>query len=267
MTTDALTPVRGFLAGVGLLLRGFRVWATSPRLMLLGSIPGAITFVVFVGILIGLSFFVDDIAAGLTGFAREWDDGWLIALRVTVSIALVGAAGALLVVSFTAVTLLIGQPFFEAISREVEAALGGVPGEADLPWWASVRRGIVEGTRMLLIMAAVGLGLFVVGLVPVVGPVVAGVLGAFTGGWFLALELAAVPFERRGLGLAARRRAVRTQRAVSLGFGVGVFVMFLIPLGGVLGLPAAVAGGTLLARRALGADVTGGGAVAEPDPA
>jgi CysZ protein len=39
---------------------------------------------------------------------------------------------------------------------------------------------------------------------------------------------------------------------LALGFGVAVFCCFLIPLGAVFVMPAAVAGGTLLARRVLG---------------
>jgi CysZ protein len=35
---------------------------------------------------------------------------------------------------------------------------------------------------------------------------------------------------------------------LSLGFGVSVFLCFLIPFGAVLVMPAAVAGGTLLTR-------------------
>jgi CysZ protein len=42
---------------------------------------------------------------------------------------------------------------------------------------------------------------------------------------------------------------------MALGFGVAVFGCFLIPFGAVLLMPAAVAGGTLLARHALGLPV------------
>ena len=41
-------------------------------------------------------------------------------------------------------------------------------------------------------------------------------------------------------------------RALGLGFGSAVFACFLIPLGAVLVMPAAIAGATLLARRSLG---------------
>src|SRR5690606_4905820 len=91
--------------------------------------------------------------------------------------------------------------------------------------------------------------------IPVVGQTVVPVIGAAVGGWVLALELVGAAFSRRGLRLPDRRRALRADRPVALGFGVAVFCCFLIPLGAVLVMPAAVAGGTLLARRSLGVPI------------
>jgi CysZ protein len=45
---------------------------------------------------------------------------------------------------------------------------------------------------------------------------------------------------------------LRANRPLTLGFGVAVFLCFLIPLGAILLMPAAIAGATLLSRRALG---------------
>jgi CysZ protein len=75
------------------------------------------------------------------------------------------------------------------------------------------------------------------------------VLGAMVGGWVLALELTGVPFERRGLRFRHRRAMLRQRRAMALGFGMATFVSFLVPLGAVFAMPAAVAGATLLSRR------------------
>ena len=93
--------------------------------------------------------------------------------------------------------------------------------------------------------------LFAAGFIQVAGQTVVPVIGALTGGWFLALELVGIPFYRRGLRLPERRAALRRRRPLALGFGVAVFCCSLIPLGAVLIMPAAVAGGTLLAREAV----------------
>jgi len=113
-------------------------------------------------------------------------------------------------------------------------------------------RSLRDSGRLILTTLLIAIPLFVVGLIPIVGQVVAPVLGALVGGWFLALELTGVAFYRRGMGLKDRRRMLRTQRTTAIGFGVAIFLCFLIPLGGVLIMPAAVAGGTLLARKTFG---------------
>lgn len=244
--------VSGFLLGIRLLGRGFRVWVTSPRLMLIGAIPGLVTLVLFAAAVVLLAVNLENAATALTPFANGWDATFRSGLRLLVAVALISAETLLLVYLFTAVTLLIGQPFFEKISERVEESLGGVPSPVEVPFWPSIARGIGEALRVLAITVGIGLCLLVLGFIPVLGPICAAIVGALTGGWFLALELTTVPFERRGLRLNDRRRLLRAQRSTTLGFGVSVFVLFLLPLGALVTMPAAAAGATLLARRALG---------------
>jgi len=247
-----LGAVPGFAEGVRLLARGFRVWGTSPRLMLLGLVPSLITFAIITAVVVVLVLNLYTIATVITPFAEGWDAGWATALRVVVGLAVLGTAGLLLAYTFTVVTLAIGQPFFEAISKAVDDSLGGVTEAQETPFWRALWRGIGEALGILLLTILIGAGLFLLSLIPLVGTIIAATIGAFTGGWFLALELTVVPFERRGLHFADRRRMLGARRSVTLGFGVAVFLLFLIPLGAVVAMPAAVAGGTLLSRRALG---------------
>ncbi|PWC06122.1 EI24 domain-containing protein [Mycetocola zhujimingii] len=244
--------VSGFAMGIRLLGRGFRLWATSPRLMLIGAIPGLITLVLIVAAAVVLALNLENIATFVTPFAENWDEVYRTGVRILVMAALVGAGLMIFVYSYAAITLLIGQPFFERISERVEQSLGGVPHEVEAPILASIARGIGESIRILAVTIAIGLGLFLLGFVPVIGTLLAWLLGAVTGGWFLALELSTVAFERRGLALAQRRAALRAQRSTTLGFGVAVFLLFLVPFGALVTMPAAAAGATLLARRSLG---------------
>lgn len=244
--------VSGFAMGIRLLGRGFRLWVTSPRLMLIGAIPGLITLVLIVGAAVVLGFNLDNISTLLTPFAASWDEGYRTGLRIVVMAALAGVGLLVFVYSYTAITLLIGQPFFEKISERVELSLGGVPNEVEAPILTSLVRGIGESLRILLVTIAIGLGLFILGFIPLIGTLAAWTLGAITGGWFLALELSTVPFERRGIALKQRRAALAAQRSTTLGFGIAVFLLFLVPLGALVTMPAAAAGATLLARRSLG---------------
>jgi CysZ protein len=244
--------VKDFFAGVAILLRGFAIYGRSPGLVLLGLIPALITFILLVAAVGLLVYFIDDVASALTWFADGWNEAGRDLVRVIAGISVIGLSLLLAVVTFTSVTLAIGDPFYEKISEKVEDKLGGVPNAVELPWWRELRRGLGESIRLVAISAMIGIPLFVAGFLPVVGQTAVPVIGALVGGWFLAIELVGVPFARRGLRLADRRRTLRRNRPLAIGFGAATFACFLIPLGAVLVMPAAVAGGAVLARRILG---------------
>ncbi|MGN9766714.1 EI24 domain-containing protein [Micromonospora sp. SD12] len=255
-------PVTGaagrFFTGVGLLLRGLGLYVRSPGLMLLGVIPALISGALFATAFATLAYFVEDLAALVTPFADDWSTTSRSLVRVVAGLAFLGIGGLLAVVTFTAVTLVIGDPFYEKISERVEERLGGTPGAVDVPFWPSLRRSLADSVRLVGLSILFGIPLFAAGFIPVVGQTVVPVIGAAVGGWLLAVELVGAPFYRRGMRLPERRAHLKADRPTTLGFGVAVFVCFLIPLGAVLVMPAAVAGATLLARRSLGQSVTEG---------
>lgn len=244
--------VTAYLSGVRLLGRGLALYARSPGLLLLGIIPVLITALLFLVVLVALLIFLPDLAAAVTWFAADWSDSARQLVRLLAGIAILVLAFFLGVVTFTAVTLTIGDPFYERISSAVEQWCGGVTDEVEVGWWTSLRHSLGDSVRVVAITALVGVCLFAAGFLPLLGQTLVPVLAALVAGWFLAVELASVPFSRRGRRVRDRARALRRHRATALGFGSAVFLCFLIPGGAVLLMPAAVAGGTLLARRALG---------------
>lgn len=241
-----------FFSGVGLLGRGLGMWATSPRLMLLGAIPALIVAIVYTALVVLLILNIDDLAVWVTPFAGGWDDPWRTITRFAAAAALVGLALLLVVYTFAAITLAVGDPFYERIWQRVEQRLGNPP-SADEPFWPSLRRGVGNGLRLLATTALVGVGLFALGFIPLVGQTVVPVLGALFGGWFLAVELTGFAFDARRVSLRERRRMLRGHRATTLGFGVATYLLFLVPFAAVAVMPAAVVGATLLSRRALDA--------------
>ena len=241
------------LQGAKIAWQGLRTWGTSRRLMAWGLVPGALTMVAFgvgaVAIASQLTTWSGAIADALVS-----TEGWLNTLvQIVAGVAIIVGSVVLGIYTFAFVTLTVGQPFFERISRTVDEQLGFSGDESTEPWYRSLVRGLGELLRIALLTVPLALGLFVVGLLPVVGGLISFVLGVAFGGWFLALELTAYPFERRGiLTLSERRAELRRNRAMVVGFGAAVFMIFLIPLGPALFMPAAVSGATRLLHEGPG---------------
>jgi CysZ protein len=238
-------------AGVADLGRGFAVWGTSPRLMLLGAVPPLITGVIALALLVGLVLVVPVVAAALTGFADGWPPVLRDGLRLAIDLAIVALGGVVLVLAFTAATLTIGDPVYERIGRRVEDRLGDAPPEVHEPVLAGMLRALGEGTRLTALGVLVGLAAFLLGLIPVAGPALATATGILVGGRLLALELTGNAFAARGLRLADRRAAFRARPWRVIGFGAATAALFLIPFAPVVLMPAAVAGATILSRRIL----------------
>lgn len=237
----------GFGRGAGFLLRGLRLWRERPRLMLLGILPALVVGVVVLALLITLIFVADDLVGWATPFADDWDDAVRGLFRGALYLLVLAGASLLAIVTFTGLTLAVGDPFYEKIWKEVELSLGGDVPDHGVGWV----RGAVDGLVLVVLGVLTAVGVFVVGLLPVVGSVVGAVLGLVVAGRLLAGELVSRPLEARGMDRAARAALMRRHRGAMLGFGVCVQACFLVPLGGILVMPAAVAGATYLARAAL----------------
>jgi CysZ protein len=247
--------VRQVLQGAALLGRGLGLILRSPKLLGLGLVPAVISGLLYTAGLVVLIDFLPGLSRAVTWFADGWGEFWRDLMRVLGGAGLLGVAVLLGILTFTAVTLLIGDPFYERISELVEDRFGGVPGEVEVGFWRSLGRSLVDSLRLIGLSILVGVPLFVLGFLPLVGQTVIPVLGALIGGWLLAVELTGVPFQRRGKRLRHRRAELRTRRPLALGFGVAVLCCFLLPLGAILLMPAAIAGATLLARAVHGQEI------------
>jgi CysZ protein len=241
--------IRRFFTGVGMLVRGFGFWARRPGAMALGLIPAAIVAIVVGAALVALGFNMPFLTDWLTPFADEWTDPWPDLLRGAIGAILFAAAIVLAAVTFTALTLAVGDPFYERIWRAVEVELGGAVPDEGGGFWRSVRDSIV----LIALGLLTAIGVVLSGFFPVVGGVLAPTLGVILSGRLLAMELSSRAFEARGIRSGVRRRLLRGHRAELLGFGIATQLCFMVPLGAIVTMPSAVAGSTLLARSVLDA--------------
>jgi CysZ protein len=240
--------LRGVLSGVGYLGRGFGMWATSPRLMLLGAIPALVVGTVYLVGIILLLVNLNPIVVWATPFADNWAEPLAVSTRLAAALVVVIVAALFAVYTFTAVTLVVGDPFYERIWREVENRLGNAPTDQKISLLKALGRAIGDGIRLLVPAVGVGVLLLACGFIPVVGPISVAVLGALFGGWLLVVELTGFAFDARGFTLRQRRRALASRRPVAIGFGAAAYLIFLVPVAAVFAMPAAVAGAAMLSR-------------------
>ncbi|WP_338058221.1 EI24 domain-containing protein [Streptomyces avicenniae] len=240
--------MNGFLAGLRLLLQGQRWVFRRPRRLLFGLLPALITLAVYAAALVALALWAGDLAVWATPFADDWGSPWQSLLRTSFALLLVGAALLLAVITFTAVTLLVGEPFYESLSEQVEDSEGGAPPGPDRPLWQDLAVSLRDSAQVLLRVLLFTVPLFFLGFVPVLGQTVVPVLGLGVSGFFLTVELSSVAMDRRGISVPDRMRLLRGRLAVTLGFGLPLVLAFLVPVVAVLLMPGAVAGATLLVR-------------------
>ena len=235
--------------GASYLGRGFGFVKARPKLLLLGALPALIVFLVLAGAFATLAVFIGDVVAWATPFADDWPDALRSLTRVLLALAVLVGAFLLFTSVFVGLTLAVGDPFYERIWRETEAALGGPVPEGEIGFVQSVRDG-ARLAAMGVVSSVVVLGS---GVVPVVGPAAGVVLGVLLSGRLLGRELLGRALGPRGLDDQAQQVLLAPYRRRVLGFGCVTQLCFFVPLGGVLVMPAAIAGATMLVRDVLDA--------------
>lgn len=238
--------IREFFAGVRILGRGFGMWRTHPKLLALGLVPAIIAFALLAAALLPLGLSLGSATDWLTPFADTWASPWRELLRIALGIVIFIAALAFAGAVFTALTLTIGDPFYQCIWRGVERSLGEDPA-GETGFWATVG----EGVRLVVLGLLIALLTLVIGLIPAIGGIAASVIGVLLNGRLLARELTGRAFDARGLTGYSRSGMLRAGRARVIGFGVATQLCFLVPFGAIVTMPAAVAGSTLLAHDLL----------------
>jgi CysZ protein len=242
--------MRDLGVGFGYLVKGQRWVARHGKQFGFGLLPGLITLVLYAAALVALAAWGGDFVAWATPFADDWSSPWQGLFRGFLTAVLFALGLLMAVLTFTAVTLLIGQPFYESLSETVDRDLSpdGTAPESDLPLWRELWISARDSLRILVRAAVWGILLFALGLLPVVGQTVVPVIGFIVTGFFLTEELTAIALQRRGLVLRERLGLLRSRKLLVWGFGTPLGLAYLVPFVAVFLMPGAVAGATLLAR-------------------
>lgn len=242
-----------FVGGAALLGRGLGLLLRRPRLFFLGALPPAIATVVFLAVVVLITTHLLPIAVWLTPFADGWSATLAEPVRVLVGLGFLAGSILVMVLAFTTLTLTIGSPLYDLISEFVDREFPGSPTPVEERLSTGLARAVRQSVALIAVSAVGAVIFLLLGLVPVVGAVVAAIGSAVFGGWMLCLELVGSALERRHVfTIGGRRGLLRARRARVLGLGVPAFLLLSIPFVGIVVFPAATAAGTILARQLLG---------------
>jgi CysZ protein len=214
-------------AGFGFLLRRPGLWPFAALPVVLAVV------LVFLGLVVGwfAGARIEARFAPAPGSAPVW-------VELPVSLLLWTATLGSGVFLGLGIALTLASPVLDLLSSQVEARVRGGAGESS----RGVRWEAGQALRGSLYFLAAAPGVFLLGLIPFIGPF----LSVAWGGRAVAFQMTDPALTRRGLSFADKRRWHRSWRAESLGFGLAGMVGLLVPFANLILGPALVAGGTLL---------------------
>jgi CysZ protein len=226
-------PVRA-AAGAWHVPAGFAFLARRPGLWAFAALPALLAVVLVCAGLVAGIFLVPWVEARFApapGRAPVW-------VELPVSLLLWTATLGSGVFLGLGLALALVSPILDRLSRQVEERARGRAGDSGkgLGWEAA------QALRGSLYFLAAAPGVFLLGLIPLVGPF----LSVAWGGRAMAFQMTDPALTRRGLSFREKRLWHRAWRAESVGFGLAGMVGLLVPFANLVLGPALVAGGTLL---------------------
>jgi len=247
--------VGDFFRGVLDAMHGAFYLATHPRLwkfVLAPLVVGAILLVVMIGSTIGL---LDrPIMALASHLPGAWgDDGLRVLAGVVHTIAGV--------VMFVSVAALIAGPFNEMLSESLEERETGVesPPVSLGTFLRDLVVGLIHSLRRVAVYLAVMIVLLVIGVaLPVIGSVIAMVLGLAATARFASYDAYDAVWSRHRLSYRDKMQRIRDDRWRTLGLGAATSILVVVPGLSIIGLAIGATGATL--RRV--SDVRGAASVA-----
>jgi CysZ protein len=238
-----------FIRGLTYVLRGATFLKTHPILLKYVLIPFIINVLVF-SLIAYLGWHYGEIFLNQMIHRGE---AWYWSLLFYLSLGLLGLLLVLIIVfTFTIVGTLIAAPFNEVLSEKTEEILLGrlsKNSEGRESFFSDlfsrlhrVSSDVVENLKEIAFFALVGFGMFFLNFIPGLGTG----LNTLWIWIFLAFEFLSYPLNRRHYPFRQKLRIIWDYKGLALGFGLGVFLIFLVPLLNFICIPISVIGGTLL---------------------
>ena len=235
----------GFYGGISAPWRGARFFNQNRRLIPLALIPVLLNLILYIVI-----FFI-----GRHYFSR-WMEAWLpkseawywVVLSYLLIVILVILFLVIFVFTFTVVANLLASPFNDELSAQTESIVAGRPGRPfslrDV--FMEITRTVIEELKKIGFYLGAWFCLFIISLVPFIGPPIYAVAWWLLTVIWLGLSFLDYALARHGFKLGQKLAFIRRHFMTVFGYSLVVFFGILIPFLNLVFFPMAVVGGTLL---------------------
>jgi CysZ protein len=229
----------GFMS-VYYILDGFKL-ITKPGIRQFVAIPLLINIVLFSGLLFTLSHYFHAFDLWFAHHLPTWLH-WLASL---LWVLFFFAFIMFFIYTFTLIGNLVSAPFNSLLAEKVELYLTGKspnPRNAtetlrDIP------HTLMRQLRIIGYYLSRALLLLILFFIPLLQPIAAGLWFLFNA-WFMTLQYLDYPADNQRVALSDLHSAMQQRKSTSLGFGLGVLALSMIPGLNFFVMPAAVAGAT-----------------------
>jgi CysZ protein len=233
-----------FFKGAGYLLKGFSLM-NQQGIRRFAYLPMAINIALFsIAIWLGYSQFDSWLNSLMPTWLPEWLLNGIMWIIMPIFTALVSI---IVFFSFSIIANFLASPFNGPLAEAVEKKLTG-QAPPTLAWQQiikdtpSVLWNELKKIKYFLLWI---IPLFILSWIPVVN-IAAPVLWFLFSGWMLSLEYHDFPMGNHQLKFPEQRDKLKTQRSLTLGFGLATLAVTMIPIVNFIVIPAAVAGATAL---------------------
>lgn len=200
-----------------------------PRLIGLSILPMILNILVFV--LLGTLGY-NLLAVPLSEQAQiseEWYGSVLsVVARIFLTIIAIGISG---LISFILI-IPLSSPFCDMISEEVEKEM--FRGRPDLrvqgqPFLKGILHAIKDALERIIFVLPIVVVIFLIGLIPFIGPPVAAILGFVNTALFLSIDAYSYSFDRRDMRFRQKWKYLSERRGIWVPLGAGLALFAFIP--------------------------------------
>jgi len=235
----------GLLAGATYPFRALGLLSSTPALWGYVLMPMLVNLVIGIALYLGLILpgfhAIESLVANLPGWLAILE----LLLRVVLGILLLVGTGFLLM-QFGSI---LGSPWYGALSERLEQLrLSQPPPEGTAGLGAAIQdigRSLMFELKKLCLAVAVGVLLFLLGWIPVVGPVVLSFGGIALAAMLVCLDCLDPCLERRRLSFRHKLSVLRRALPASASFGFTCLAIVSVPLLNLVTIPICIAAGTL----------------------